>query len=289
MMAPGAFATALDKARRRAPGRPVAANLLMPFIRRAHIDACIEAGAALVVLHGGITPRWLGPLRTARIPVFCTVGTAAQARVALANGADGLVVQGLEAGGHLMGVEPLLAALPRVLEVAGDAPVFAAGGVAQAVDVQRLLDCGATAAVAGTRFLLTDESRAHPDYKQRVLAAERTLRTLLFGFGWPLPHRVVPNAATDRWCATTDLGPSWVRRAGRLSAPLGRALPLGARDAMSSLQCPAIALFTPTLPLVGMPSTSVDRSALYAGDTIHRIHDIVPAADAVARLASGSG
>jgi nitronate monooxygenase len=284
--APAAFARALGQARRRAPGRPVAANLLVPFTRRAHIDVCIAAAAALVVFHGGLAPRWLRALRTAGIPAFVTVGTPEQARAALAAGADGLVVQGIEAGGHVLGVEPLAIALPRVRGVVGmDVPVLAAGGVVDSADVRRVLDSGADAAVAGTRFLLTEESMAHRDYKQRVLDADRTLLTLLFGLGWPLRHRVVPNAATDRWCAGSGLAPRWVGEVGRLSAPLGRALPLGALDTVMSWQRTEIPLFTPALPLVGMPASTVEHSALYAGETSRRISAIIPAAEAVARLA----
>jgi len=91
-----------------------------------------------------------------------------------------------------------------------DCPVLAAGGVADAVDVRRLLDAGAAAAVAGTRFLLTEESAAHGEYKRRVLAAEETLSTMLFGLGWPLRHRVISNAATERWCRADELGPPWL-------------------------------------------------------------------------------
>lgn len=286
MAAPAAFARALGVARRRAPGRPVAANLLVPFTRRAHIDACIAADVALVVLHGGLGRRWLRALRTAGIPVFVTVGTPGQADAALAAEADGLVVQGVEAGGHVLGVEPLAVALSRLREVVDvDIPVLAAGGMVDSADVRSVLDGGATAAVAGTRFLLTEESMAHPDYKQRVLDADRTLLTLLFGLGWPLRHRVVPNAATDRWCARAELAPRWVREVGRLSAPLGRLLPLGALDAVVSMQHTEVPLFSPGLPLVGMPASSVESSALYAGETSHRINAIVPAADAVAQLA----
>jgi nitronate monooxygenase len=285
MTAPATFARDLGHARRQAPGRPVAANLLVPFIRRAHVDVCVAAGVALVVLHGGLAPRWTAVLRAAAVPVLVTVGTAQQARLALARGADGLVVQGVEAGGHVLGVEPVADALRRVLEVAADdVPVLAAGGVGEAADVRRLLDAGATAAVAGTRFLLTEESRAHPDYQRRVLVADRTLLTLLFGLGWPLRHRVVPNAATDRWCGGEGLAPGWVRGAGRLSAPLGRALPLAALDTLTSLQRAGVPLFGPGPPLAGMPARSVDRSALYAGETLHRIRGILPAAEAVAQL-----
>lgn len=284
IMAPGAFGHALDVARQRAPGRPVAANLLVPFVRPAHIAACARARVALVVLHGALSRRWIAALSREAIPVFCSVGTRAEAVTAIDRGADGLVVQGIEAGGHLVGTRPLAEALPGVLEVAGGRPVLAAGGVADAEDVRRLLAAGATAAVAGTRFLLADESNAHPEYQRRVLAADRTLRTLLFGFGWPLPHRVVPNAATERWCAGEELGPGWVRRIGRLSAPAGRLLPLTALDPIVRRQRAGLGLFTPALPLRGMPDDSVDRTALYAGETVHRLHDVIPAAEAVRRL-----
>lgn len=285
IMAPSAFAVALRDARRGAPGRPVSANLLVPFVRSAHVEACIEHGAALVVFHGGTPTRRIARLRAAGIAVLVTVATADGARDALAAGADGLVVQGEEAGGHLAGVDPLDTALAEVRQAVGDGvPLLAAGGVADASDVRRLLEQGATAAVAGTRFLLTEESGAHPAYQQRVLEAERTLVTLLFGFGWPMRHRVVPNAATERWCATADLAPDWLQRIGRLSAPLGRALPLAALDRLTPLQRVGLPFFSPGLPLAGMPADSVDTLALYAGETLHRIDSVVPAAEAVALL-----
>lgn len=285
IMAPRAFAAALAEARRRAPGRPVAANLLVPFARRAHVDACIAQGAAAVVLHGGLAPAITARLRARGVPVLHTVGGAVDARRALTGGTDGLVVQGVEAGGHLVGVEPVEVALAAVREVAGAVPLWAAGGVAEATDVRRLLATGAEAAVAGTRFLLTEESRAHPEYQRRVLGARRTLATLLFGFGWPMRHRVVPNAATERWCRSSELGPGWVRRLGGSSAPLGRMLPLSLLGAMAAAQRPGLPLFSPALPLRGMPAASVDRTALYAGGTAQRMDGVIGAAEAVERLA----
>jgi NAD(P)H-dependent flavin oxidoreductase YrpB (nitropropane dioxygenase family) len=278
------FGEALTEARRRAPSRPVAANLLVPFVRPAHVRACIEHDVALVVLHGGVGRSVIGALRAAGVPVLVTVGDVAQARQALAANASGLVVQGVEAGGHLMGQRSLAEVLPAVLAVAGDVPVLAAGGVADADDVRRLLAAGATAAVAGTRFLLTEESRAHPEYQRRVLHADRTLRTLLFGVGWPLPHRVVPNAATDRWCARNELGPTSARVVSRVTGRTRRLLPLSAMTTAPVLQRPGAPLFTPALPLAGMPAESVDRSALYAGETLHRIDQVLAAAEAVAHL-----
>lgn len=286
MMAPRAFAAALADARRRAPGRPVAANLLAPFVGADHVRACAEQDAALVVLHGGLPRRAIERLRERGIPAFVTVGTPEEAARALAAGASGLVVQGVEAGGHLLGVEPLERALPRIAETtAGRVPLLAAGGIADASDVRRALELGAVAAVAGTRFLLTEESHAHPEYRRRVQGAPRTLDTELFGLGWPLRHRVIPNAATDRWCRADERGPALVRAAARLGAPLGRLTPLAAMGRLAALQRAALPFFSPALPLAGMPAASVDRCALYAGETARRLHDVIPAARAVERLA----
>jgi len=285
IMAPPAFAASLRRARALAPGRPVAANLIVPFTRRAHVDACVSEGAALVVLHGGFAPRWVRRLRDGGVPVFQTVGTAGEARRALADGAEGLVAQGLEAGGHLVASAPLAHALPQVLEVAGGAPVLAAGGVADAADVRRLLDAGADAAVSGTRFLLTGESSAHPAYRRRLVEADRSFVTELFGLGWPLRHRVVRNAATERWCRESELGPRWVRRVGEASGAFGRATPLGALGAVATVQRPRLPLFSPALPLEGMDDACVDRTALYAGETVARLDDVTSAAEAVRLLA----
>jgi NAD(P)H-dependent flavin oxidoreductase YrpB (nitropropane dioxygenase family) len=289
MMAPRAFVAALRGARERAPRRAVAANLLVPFIRAAHVDACLDNEVALVVFHGGLSARWLSRLRDRGAVVFVTVGTAREAAGALAAGADGLVVQGSEAGGHLLGVRPLRETLASVLDVAGGAPVVAAGGVAGAEDVRRLVDAGASAAVAGTRFLLTQESAAHAEYKRRLVAADETFVTLLFGFGWPLRHRVIANEATRRWCRHDVLGPSPVRAVNRLGAPLARATPLAALGELAALQRPGVPLFSPALPLAGMREHAVDSTALYAGETVRRMSDVIPAAEAVSRLTRAVG
>jgi nitronate monooxygenase len=284
ILPPPALRAALTGARERCQGAPVAANLLVPFATRAHAAACLDAGADAVVLHGGFSRELVEQLRQGGTFVVHTVGTPDEARRALFEGAEGLIVQGREAGGHLVGVEPVLDALARVRAVSGRAPVLAAGGIANREDVRRALDAGAAAVVAGTRFLLTDECAAHPDYKQRVLAAARTFETLLFGLGWPMRHRVVPNAATDRWCRGDTRGPVVVRAVERLSGPLAR-LPMAVAMSMHRRQHPAVPLFGPAAPLRGMPDRLVDASALYAGETALRIDSVVPAARAVELLA----
>jgi nitronate monooxygenase len=284
ILPPPAMRTALLEARERCGGAPVAANLLIPFATRAHADACVDGQADVVVLHGGFKRGLVEQLRLGGAFVLHTVGTADQARRALFEGAEGLIVQGREAGGHLVGVEPVLAALGHVLEVSGRAPVAVAGGVADADDVRTALEAGAAAVVAGTRFLLTDECAAHAEYKRRVLAADRTLETLLFGLGWPMRHRVIPNAATARWCRADPRGPTALRVAERFSAPLAR-LPMSVATTVHRRQHPAVPLFGPVAPLHGMPERLVEASALYAGESALRIESVIPARRAVALLA----
>jgi nitronate monooxygenase len=287
MSPPENFGRDLDDARELAGGRPVAANLLVPFTRRAHLEACRAARVHAVVLHAGFSRPIVERLQAAGALVLHTVGTPDEAARALADGVDGLVVQGIEAGGHLVGVEPPLEALARVLPRTQGRPVLLAGGIADADDVRRALDAGASAAVAGTRFLLTAESGAHPAYKRAVLEAERTIETMLFGIGWPMRHRVVPNAATERWCRGGELAPPALRLLHRLSTPITR-LPMSIAAATIRSQRPRIPLYGPAPPTQDQPESLVQASALYAGDTALRINSVIPAAEAVASLA-GTG
>lgn len=284
ILPPAQFRTELERVRDLAPGKPFSANLLVPFMRRAHVEACVEARVAAVVFHAGLSRAAITQLRGAGVIVLQTVGTQQEALQALDAGVDGLIAQGVEAGGHLVGVEPALRTLSQVLAVAAYTPVLVAGGIADRDDTRRALDAGADGVVAGTRFLLTEECDAHPGYQQRVLAADRTLRTMLFGLGWPMPHRVVPNAATERWCRRDDRGPRAVIALERLSSPLAR-LPMSITGRTVKTQDPRVPLFGPATPLAGMPDRLVDSSALYAGETALRIDAIVPAARAVALLA----
>jgi NAD(P)H-dependent flavin oxidoreductase YrpB (nitropropane dioxygenase family) len=123
------------------------------------------------------------------------VGTADQVRRAVQWGADGLIAQGGDAGGHLTGMTPASEFLPTARNLAAGRPVFLAGGIADGDDTKRALCAGADAVVAGTRFLLTHESGAHPEYQRRVLAAQTTYRTTLFGWETSVP---ISSAARNR-------------------------------------------------------------------------------------------
>jgi NAD(P)H-dependent flavin oxidoreductase YrpB (nitropropane dioxygenase family) len=212
-------------------------------------------------------------------------GSVGEARSAQAAGADAVIVQGVEAGGHVRGRTPALELLERVrATLPAGYPLLSAGGIATRDDVRRALDAGASAAVAGTRFLLSEESRAHPQYTRRLLGAEETVLTELFGVGWPAPHRVLANAATERWLGNDPRGPRLNRALNRLSAPGARFTPASWQRAILRRQRPHSRLLSPQGPTDDGFGTLVDAGPLYAGCSVARIADVRPAADLVRAL-----
>jgi NAD(P)H-dependent flavin oxidoreductase YrpB (nitropropane dioxygenase family) len=261
---------------RELSGSPVGVNLLLPFARRAHWE--VAGKADLMVTF------WGAPRRRSDGLWVHQCGSVDEARAAVAAGADGVIAQGVEAGGHVRGTTPaleLLAAVRRALPAGF--PVWIAGGVAERPDVEAALAAGADAVVAGTRFLLSEESDVHPAYQRRLLAADTTVLTELFGAGWPARHRVVANRATQRWLRGDERGPRWLRAAHRLSAPVLSRMPQSAVERTARLP-----LLTPVVAAAGLPESLVDHGPLYAGETVARIDDVRPAAGIVRDLAGVS-
>jgi NAD(P)H-dependent flavin oxidoreductase YrpB (nitropropane dioxygenase family) len=275
----GAAAIRAEIAKARAlTDRPIAVNLLLPFARREWFSA---AGDADVVV-----TFWGRPRRRAAGFWMHQCGSVAEAREARAAGADALILQGVEAGGHVRGSLPALELLERAQRaLPADCPLLLAGGIADQGDVQRALDAGASAAVAGTRFLLSEESRAHPEYRERLLAAESTILTVVCGAGWPAPHRVVSNAATAHWLTKDPRGPLVNRLLNRLLAPGARYVPSGLQRRMALAQHPTGRLLSPLGPTDDGPATLLDAGPLYAGQTVARIDEVRPAAELVRALA----
>jgi NAD(P)H-dependent flavin oxidoreductase YrpB (nitropropane dioxygenase family) len=163
--------------------------------------------------------------------------------------------------------------------------VWLAGGIVNRADVEAALAAGAEAVVVGTRFLMSTESAAHPVYKERLVAADETVLTELFGAGWPAPHRVIPNAATERWLRKDPRGPGWVRRLHRATAPVLSRAPVSVVQRTARQQRPGMPLLGPAAATVDDPVSLLDSGPLYAGVGVARIHDIRPAAEIVAELA----
>lgn len=269
----------LREARKLTP-RPLAVNLLLPFARRDWFEAA--AAADVVVTFWGRPRR-----RTPGVWIH-QCGSVAESRSAHAAGADAVIVQGVEAGGHVRGTTPALELLERVqAALPAGYPLLLAGGIVDRGDVRRALEAGALAVVAGTRFLLSEESRAHPGYSRRLLDAEETIFTELFGLGWPAPHRVVANAATEHWLGKDPRGPRLNRAINHLSGHGSRFMPAATQVRLARAQRPTSRLLTPIGPSDDAFPTLVDAGPLYAGETVARINEVKPAADLVLALTPG--
>lgn len=269
-------------AARTLTGRPLAVNVLLPFARRDWFEAAAEADVVVTF--------WGRPRRRTPGAWLHQCGSVQEVREAQAAGADGAIVQGVEAGGHVRGTTPALQLLEQArAALPADYPLLLAGGIAEPDDVRTALESGATAAVAGTRFLLAEESRAHPAYRERLVEASGTILTDLFGAAWPAPHRVVPNAATERWLDDRRglvRAPRANRALNHLLAPGARYTPPALQLGMMRRQRPGSRLLTPAGPTDDGPATLVDAGALYAGETVARIVDVRPAAAIVRDLAT---
>jgi nitronate monooxygenase len=264
-------------AARKLTAAPIAVNILLPFARRDWFEAAAAADAVVTF--------WGAPKRRVPGTWIHQCGSVEEARAAYGAGADGAIVQGVEAGGHVRGTTAGLELLQRArAALPAEFPLLLAGGIAERADVAVALEAGASGVVCGTRFLLSEESRAHPGYRERLLEAEATILTELFGIGWPAPHRVIANAATEHWLRGDRRGPALNRALNRLSAPAARFTPPALQTRLLRAQRPNGRLLSPAGPTDDGPATLLDAGALYAGETVARIGDVRPAAQLVADL-----
>jgi nitronate monooxygenase len=194
--------------------RPFGVGFITPFISifRARWDATIDARVPVVALSFGDPEPWLTQAHDAGARVVCQVQSVADAGRALDAGADALAAQGNEAGGHTgtMGLLPLLGA---VLDLAGDVPVLAAGGVANGRTLAAVLAMGGDGAWMGTRFLATtDAPETGTPVREEIVASDGSDTVFTHAYDivevrpWPvgIGERVRANAFTARWVDRED-------------------------------------------------------------------------------------
>jgi len=253
--------------------RPFAVNYLLAFDPFT-LQVALDAGAPIIQFAWGIPPaEAVTAIRKAGAKTGVQIGSVAGARRALDAGADYLICQGTEAGGHVQGTQALYEVLPAVIDAAKTVPVVAGGGIANGAHIRRALLAGASGVLIGTRFLATKEAGAHDEYKAAVTRATAadTVLTVCFQDGWTsAPHRVLRNRTFDIWEAA--------------GCP-----PAGKRPGEGDvLATNAITGATKRRYSVNSPGPN-DRGALtelvlYAGQGVDAIRDIPSAGELVARL-----
>lgn len=227
------------------------------------LDVVLERGADPIFLSFGDPEPFIPKIRQAGRKLVLQVSSLAEARQARALGADVIVAQGTEAGGHGSTSRTLFTLLPAVVDAVAPVPVLAAGGISDGRGLAAALMLGADGVLLGTRLFATAEALGNPAAKQRIVEAEGddTLRTRAFdivrGLDWPAQYtgRAIANAFSRAWHG----------REAELSEQIAQEGPRyeAARQA-----------------------GDLDVTVLFAGEGVDLIHDCPPAADVVNRIVS---
>jgi len=225
------------------------------------VELALRYRPAAVFLSFGDPSKHAERIKAAGCALICQVQEVEAARQAVAAGADIIVAQGSEAGGH-SGVRATLPLVPAVVDAVAPVPVLAAGGIADGRGLAAALMLGAQGGLMGTRFYATAESLGHERARARLVAAGagETVRSHVFDivrdfYPWPEPYvaRALGNRFVDRWHgrepelqgALTEEAPAYWR----------------ARD-----------------------EGDVDVAAVFAGECVDLIRAVEPAADLVRRI-----
>jgi nitronate monooxygenase len=253
--------------------RLFAINYLLAF-EPLTLTVALEAGVPAVQFAWGL-PRAgaVAAIRKANAKMGIQISNVDGARRALDLGADYLICQGIEAGGHVQALSALSDMLPAVVAEAKSIPVLAAGGIANGAHIRQALLAGASGVLIGTRFIATREALAHDEYKAAITRAKGsdTVLSICFQEGWPnAAGRTLRNRTTDMWEAAGCPPPG--RRPGE-----GEVLTTNAVTGTSKRRYS-----------IGSPVPD-DRGAiselpLWAGRGVDAIRDVPSAADLVPRL-----
>jgi nitronate monooxygenase len=198
------------------------------------------------------------------------VGSLAEAQAAADAGCDIVAVQGTEAGGHVRGRSPLRPLLEAVLDRV-DLPVLAAGGIGDGPAFAAVLAAGAAGARAGTRFVATAESGAHPAYKQAIVAAGAGSTQITGEFSICSLCATMPRARVLGSCVTAVRDLAGDTAGATIRGGRQVALPKGSGQ-----------------PPVATTTGHIDAMPMYAGESAAAIEAVVPAAQVVRSWAAAA-
>jgi nitronate monooxygenase len=241
----------------------VAANFVTQDIDREAVEAA-AARARMVDFFWADPDSELVDLAHRNGALACwQVGSLEEARAAANAGCDVIAVQGIEAGGHIRGQDWLRPLLESVIGRL-DLPVLAAGGIGSGRAFADMLNMGAAGARVGTRFVATDESGAHPAYKQAVVDAVAGSTEITGAFPVCPLCATVPRARVMRSCidALVDLPGDTVGEATmggeRVRVPKGHGLPPGSAA-----------------------TGHIEAMPMYAGESAAAVETVEPAASVI--------
>lgn len=231
----------------------------------------LERRPAAVMLSFGPLGRHAAQIRAAGVPLLAQVSSLAEGRAAAAAGADVVVAQGSEAGGHAGRGLASLTLAPLLAQELAPLPVLLAGGVADGRGLAAALAAGAGGAMVGTRFLATPEALVEEGAQARILAAEGACTVeapavdAVRGLAWPHRWRlrVLENAFTRRYA-----GEEGARRL------------LAEEEAAAAAHTPGPRAHY----AAAVEARDFDEAAVVAGDSSALVHCVKPAAEVVEEI-----
>jgi nitronate monooxygenase len=257
----------------RLTDRAFGVNLVLEWDQSERLATCLEAGARIVSLFWGNPERYLGRIHASGAKAIVSVGNVEEARQAADLGADVVLCQGWEAGGHVRGEIGTMSLVPAVVDAISPVPVIAAGGMADGRGLAAALALGAAGICMGTRFVATEESLAHANYKERIVQAGPgdTVHTCLFSGGWEnAAHRVLRNSTVETWEKSG--------RASRGSRP-------GENDVIGHIGDNFVIHRYDDTPPVRNMTGDWEACALYAGQSAGVVKSVVAAGEVVRQVA----
>ncbi len=254
--------------------RPFGVNLIPfgthPALLEEELAACFEARVHSMVFFWEIRPDLVPRAHDAGCRVLYQVGRLADALLAEKAGADAIICQGVEAGGHVHGTTSSLVLLPQ-MTAAVRVPVLGSGGFGSGRSLVAALALGAEGIHCGTVFLATNESYAHDFHKRRIVEAtsEDTVHSDVFAINWPprSPVRTLKNSVTELFA--DDL--------------MGHDPDEFPREAVAQEAGRPVYRFSTESPLRGMTG-DLEALALYAGQACGAVDRIRPAAEVVREM-----
>ena len=225
------------------------------------LDIALAAKPSAIMLSFGDPAPFAAKIKSAGARLFWQVQDEAMARQALDAGADILIAQGTEAGGHGAS-RTTVDLVPAIVDLAAGVPVVAAGGIADGRGLAAMMMLGASGVLLGTRFYASQEADGAEEAKRRICAASSgsTVRGIIFDLSrnnvWPAPF-------TGR-CLVNDHARRWIGREVELMQNVATV----AADYAAAKE-----------------TGNFDIAAVIAGEAVGLIHDIPPAAEIVERIA----
>ena len=204
-MSPELLDTEIAETKKRTE-RPFGVNLITMHPQLSDlIDICAKHGVGHVVLAGGLPPAGaIDRIKASGAKLMAFAPALALAKKLMRSNVDALVIEGMEAGGHIGPVTTSVLAQEILPVVSADIPVFVAGGIGRGEAIAAYLEMGAVGVQLGTRFVCATESIAHANFKKafiRASARDAVLSTQIDPRLPVIPVRALKNAETERFAA----------------------------------------------------------------------------------------